>query len=236
MRVLSVSDVLGMSDGEIIPALKCRVKAVFDHKSGTNSNGEWAIQNIIVDDAAGAEIKVKVCDKDELPKSIKGKWVHFVCYKGDKGLSGVKVAEDTYKGRTALIVKVTKSADIETGEVEASAPATEPPANRVASHQAAPATKAELPKQNGNGNGNVPVEERVNAVKVWLGRRANGMSLCLAAADYLNEQYLAKHNEPMSAEQYQAITSSLFIAGDRAGQFDALPAGPLKNLAPETAH
>lgn len=234
MRVLSVKDVLGMSDGEIIPALKCRVKSVFDHKTGTNSNGAWAIQNIIVEDASGAEIKVKVCDKDELPKAMKGKWVHFLCYKGDKGLSGVKVAEDTYKGKTALIVKVTKSADIETDEVEASAPATEPPANRVAQREPSPPSAAPT-RANGNGHQPSSPVDRIKAAKTFLGKRANGLWLCIEASDYIAEKYAAKHGEPMSAEQYQAVTSSLFIAGDRAGTFDDLPATPIEKFT-EAAH
>jgi len=222
MRTLTVADVVKMSAGEIVPALKCRLKAAYPRESGTSANGDWTRQNITVDDGHGHEIKAQVWNKEAIHKDYGGSWMTLLCSQSEKhGLTGLKLAENNYQGKTSIILKVTASALIEFGDEHAPEKELAPP-----TQQPAPATRP-------TGQAPASPADRIKSAKTFLGKRANGMRLCLDAADYIADEYAHKHSEPLAADQYQAITSSLFIAGDRAGVFDDLPAAPLEKFTEE---
>lgn len=117
MIVATLQDVLTSTPDTIIPAFRGTIKAVFDHYTGVSEHGPWAMQNIIVE-SGGGEIKVKLKDREKMPVAWKGKAVVFQAYSGKKGMSGIKAADDTYKGKTSRILSVTGSAVIETGTGE----------------------------------------------------------------------------------------------------------------------
>ena len=71
-------------------------------------------------------------------------------------------------------------------------------------------------------------EDAIKQVRGNLMQSANGMLLCLDAAEYISAQYEEKHKAQMTAEQFQAITSSLFIALDRSGHVAKLSKHPVK--------
>ena len=52
---------------------------------------------------------------------------------------------------------------------------------------------------------------------------ANMMLLCLDAARFIKDTYQKKHDTQMTDEQFQAITSSLFINADKSGLISKVP-------------
>src|SRR5688572_11462841 len=99
MRVTPIKEITDLEPDEKVMAVHARVKTIYGYSAGENNHGPWSIQNIIVADRTG-EIKVKIKDHDEIPKSWKGKDVLIECTKHDKhGWIGVKAVDDTYKNK-----------------------------------------------------------------------------------------------------------------------------------------
>lgn len=96
-----------MDPGETIPAISGTIKTILAHKSGTNEFGDWSIQFLRIADSAGNEIKVKIGNRDEIPKSWKGETIYFEAGKDDKGnLVDLKRGAESYKGNTEAIIDV----------------------------------------------------------------------------------------------------------------------------------
>jgi hypothetical protein len=78
-----------------------------------------------------------------LDGKFKGRQIHLIAHQGQKGVTGLKIELETYKGKTSKIIKVTESAEIvqterSGGQSEASAPAqtAQPPAEQPRSQPA----------------------------------------------------------------------------------------------------
>jgi hypothetical protein len=199
-----------MEDGETVPSVKGTLTSVWPRKAGTNSNGDWSFQNVELTDPTG-KIKLKLKDREELPKKMKGRMVYVSCIQSDKhGLTGVKRKEEEYQkdGKTVQesILWITGTADI----------SEEQPAGGEAKEPAAPAQPA-------------PETDPVKAARLAAMRIANGMLIALKAADFVLEQYNTDRDgtDLLDADQYQAITSTIFIAMDRQGVVAMLPSHPL---------
>ncbi len=68
------------------------------------------------------------------------------------------------------------------------------------------------------------------AAKVFMGRAANAMLLCLKAAEYVGKTYTDKSPAMIiTPEQFQAITSTFFIAMDKRGLVDCMPVKPMED-------
>lgn len=224
MRLVGIKEILGLEAGEAIPAVRGRLKAIFEQKTGTNTNGEWALQNGTLTDGT-AEVKITFKDRAAIPMSWRGRELLLQCVSGDKGLTGVKAKDDDYKGKVTRIIYVTPSATVE--ELEAGPAADQPPAPAQPSslsseaesmpwdkrtdpkppppppepppHQAAPSPKATTGAQD---------------VKRQLNRTANLYLDCLLAGSYVREQWgITGHT--MTDEQFQSCVSSLFIQSTR---------------------
>jgi hypothetical protein len=208
MRVITIKEALAMGDGESVPAVKGTLTAVYDRKAGENSNGPWSFQDCVLKDSTG-EIKVKLKDRDALDKTLKGKVVYLACIKSDKhGMVGVKRKDDEYKGKVSQILWVTSAAIIDQDA---------PGADEA---QAAPQAHNEAPPGN-------DAPDAVKAARQEAARIANGYIIALAAADFVLSRFNAEHDQTMTDEQYQAMTSTIFIAIDRHGVIAGLPTGPL---------
>lgn len=117
-RTISLAEVAQMDPGESVPQTKGTVKAVFERKTGKNSNGPWSLQNFVLQDGP-TEIKVCLSGRpaNEID-SLKGKQVWLMSNKSEKhGLTGVKIEENKWTDKSGKehndkIIKVTPSAVI----------------------------------------------------------------------------------------------------------------------------
>lgn len=124
MRLVELSDVSGLSDGEIVPAIKATVKAVFPPRTGQGKHGEWRVQNTILV-SNGTEVRASFWSIDV--SDLKGKEVTIQSQAGKRGLEGIKVKYNEQKSENEL--SITDKARIDGGNVtnttgsKASAPA-----------------------------------------------------------------------------------------------------------------
>lgn len=209
MRVVPIKELAVLTLGETVPSVRGKLTAIYDRKTGQGQNGEWSLQNCELTDSTG-KIKVKLDDRDALPKDWRGREVYISCNNGDKGLTGIKIKEETYKGNTSRILSVTESAHLD------DAAAQEPPqdepapakAPKAAPTQAAPAQAKPV---NGNGNGNGGKE----SIKAYLNRQANLYLHCMEAAKYVVDTFDNLHPDSISPDHFQGVCSCLFIQASR---------------------
>lgn len=230
MRVVPIAQCYELQAGEIVPSVRGVLKEVWDRNSGQNAKGDWALQNLLLVDESGKDIKVKLQDRDAVPKTWKGREVYIYCNDGGKGLTGIKAKDDEYRGKVSRILSVTPSAHVELA-VPASTPVptSEPTQNPEPARRPDPEPKQET-KTNGNGhsngngqNGN-PFAD-VGKVKKGLNKLANLYLHCLEAGCYVRRTYEASHQVQMTNEQFQGCVSSLFIQATRTGLDGITPTG-----------
>lgn len=230
LRTITVPQALELSTGELVPSIRAVVSDIGKRYSGTNDHGDWSLQNITLKDGVtGQTIKAKVNDREEIPASWKGGTVLMVCKNSDKGLTGLKIDEDDYRGKKSKVIKVTPSATImpdgASGATTPPAPQAAPPAQPVtppARTTEVPAATQEAPPSH-DGNGNDPVKVARKA----LARAANLYVLCTDAGSYVKEQLKARHAVEMTDAQYQACVSALFINASRDQLDSAMPTSKL---------
>jgi hypothetical protein len=220
MRVSTVDEVLAMEDDEVIQAFSGTLSTLWKPKTGESEKGKWSFQNGEIT-AGGKKIKVCFKNRDEVPQSMKGKKITILAYHGDRGWSGSYASSSEYKGKTTREIKVTATAEVTEGGTASSEPATETTA----------------PKPHTGGGGHLPPHDTsapgtragtnatlaISDAKVFISRRVSGIKICLKGASVLRGEYEQVEGNPMTEDQYQAIVSTLFIAGDKAGIFDGLP-------------
>lgn len=216
MRILPISDILTQLDhDDTVDSVVAQVIDIHKRHSGTNANGEWSLQNLLIRDATG-EIKVQLKDREDFPTAFKNRVVCFECNQGPKGKTGLKAKDDEYKGKKSRILSVTPTAQIDLHEQ--ATPATPPP-QQTQRPPAAPPTQTapqhQSPPQQTNGNGNGHTGRDVRKV---LNKLANLYLHCYEAGDYVYRTVNEMHGpDSMNADQFQACVSSLFIAAQREG-------------------
>lgn len=113
-RMIKIQEALGMDPGELIPAISGTIKTVMAHKTGENNFGPWSIQFLRITDSSGRDIKVKVGNRDEIPKSAKGETIYLEAGKDEHGnLVDLKRIDETYKGNTEAVVDLRNRATME---------------------------------------------------------------------------------------------------------------------------
>lgn len=264
MRVLTVEDCLALDPGETIPSVKGKICALFERKTGTNSTGEWSLQNGELMDASG---KIKFClvNREELDQSWRGRTVYIQCHEGDRGMTGVKLKEDDYRkveGIVKKMISITATAQIDIAEGSSQRQAAPAPApaksNAQPKQTAAPAQPAAKPTQRQTA----PMQQRTAvliaasaqpstapsndaAVRKALNKLANLYLHCLMAGSYVRGQWEANIGGRMTEEQFQACVSSIYIQATRmmldgqlaAGSFQFPGSKPANEepVQPETA-
>lgn len=238
-NITTIQEVLKMAEDLPILQFKGTFKNIY--KPRVNKAGAakaYHYQDTIVTDKSGQEIKLTISDHAEIPQSEIGKTFFFSCTKSDKhGWIGVKTKDNEYDGKITRLIMVTKtglieSADAPGAENTQQAPqqtaqrpqdrAAGPPPQQPAQTQNAPQAPAQAAKQPTNKQ--AEELEAVSKAKHFLARRASYLLLCLDAAQFIGDEYTRRNpNHMLSDSQFQAITSTLFIAGDRVGLPVELP-------------
>lgn len=240
-RIVTLKEALAYDKGEIIPSVRGKLTALYDRNSGTNDRGEWSIQNAELTDATG-KIKLKITDRDALPKEWKGREVVLSCNDGNKGLTGLKADDDTYKGKTSKIIKVTPSAHIDLAQADsAHENSGEPEPESDRSNGFRPESNGIRTSPNGireksNGSQKTPNGSHfdVARVRITLSQAANLYLHSMLAASYVRDTYESVTGQPMCDEHFQATCASLFIKADREGLLTATPPGKFENqIAPK---
>jgi hypothetical protein len=72
------------------------------------------------------------------------------------------------------------------------------------------------------------VQDPVDACNRHLFRACQAMMLCLDTASSIGEIWESKHKQQLTPDQFQAITSTLFINLDKSGLINQLPSAPIE--------
>lgn len=240
MRLVPIAEALKLDVGEKIPSTKGKIKSVFDQNSGENDYGQWTIQNVTLIDPndAKAEIKVKLFNQTEIPKNWKGKILYIESGQGQKGISGVEVVNNEYKGKTSKIIEVREGAvvgldDGAKRQDEAPQQNQRQPEQRQQTTQQKPATTQQTQQAPAPAPGSF--KDQVDCVKkarFALGKAINGLELCVDAAIHLNERTRKKHKDfpGFSPAEIEKIAVHLSIALERGDLRDGLPVGPMDKI------
>lgn len=104
----------GRQYGEIIPQLNgMTVKVVFDRHEGTGQYGPYSLQNGVLADETGEEIKVLFSNLPDA-KGLEGAAVNLMATETKKfGFQGVKLVKDEYNGEVKPCIRITKAGYIE---------------------------------------------------------------------------------------------------------------------------
>jgi hypothetical protein len=237
MRVIHLSEVLQMEPGETVTATKGKLKSVFERNTGTNEHGDWSIQNVILADGE-LEIKVKVCDRETaIPSAWKGKLIYLTSVNGDKGITGLKVKEDTYKGKTSKILSATKTAEIglqdgSEAPAPAPAPARQPdPEPEPRASTPAPAQPPARPAAPAPGS-EAAIRAEILKTRAFLGQAINRFGFCVDAAFVILTKKNEQHGLSFDSDHIERVAVHLSIMCERANIGDGLPSGPLDKYLP----
>jgi hypothetical protein len=213
-KISTIQDILDTEDKAIVYAFKGTVAEIWKENAGVNKRGEdYCIQNMMLKDAQGKQIKCKFDNRDPAPLDWKGREIHILAHNGKKGWSGVYAIDDNYPaGKITRIIKVTASAEVicgnsaQSGGENGQNRAINAPDGKVPQH----ATQGKQ-TQPGAIQAPNPAQSVVTARKI-LAKQSNLMLLCLDAAAYVREKFIKRHpNIEFTTDQFQAVTSSFYI-------------------------
>lgn len=228
MRIIPIADIFQFTAGEIIPSVQGKVVKLKGRSKGTNNDGEWSIERIELQDAS-ASIMVMIRDRAPLDQGLLNQHITISCKNGEKGLTGIKAKDDTYRDKTSRVISVTPTGIIEPSQPgqataptpapqqqqQATAPAqsTQPPPAASQPPSSAPQTQQPKTHTNGNGNGNGEPKPDEPAVKRRLNKMANLYLHCLSAADYVNSerQKLKGGENALTQAEVKGLATSFFI-------------------------
>lgn len=100
-------------DGQAVGCVEGKLVKLFKQKTGSNSNGDWAIQNGELEAADGTVVPLFIKDRDQLGDSLKNRTIRITAKKGDKGVSGLYVFDDEKNDVIVRKLKVTPTATID---------------------------------------------------------------------------------------------------------------------------
>lgn len=225
-RVSSVSEINEMDAKEVIHLFKGKITKFLFYKDGVGKEENGTLQMFLMKDKDGDEIKIKAWDRDRIPEKWRGCEVSLLASKTQRGWSGVWAEDDEYNGETARIIKLGKSAEVIKGGSSGSHDEErEEEEDRSERHSGKRSNRHEE-----EGEEEAPEEREaprkrgsaMNEAKDRLVQCTNLYSLCYRAANYFGETTV-ELKSPLSAEHFQAMTSTMFIQMARDGYIDSMP-------------
>ena len=114
MRTVTVKEMLNQLPDAPVTQTRGKFVAIFDRKAGEGERGPWSFQGATFADNTG-EIRVTLKNRDPLDARMwKGKDVILIAHqRTNGGVSGLKVGESEYQGKTRKELVVTGTAKIE---------------------------------------------------------------------------------------------------------------------------
>jgi hypothetical protein len=250
MKPYPLNAIDALADGQPIACIQATVKKLWPRKAGTNSQGEWSIQNgTLRDPVTGAEVAVQIKERPDM-MHLEGKAVVMTA-KSDKGkMTGLYAIDNKVGDKPAVrTIKVTPSCQIEhAGAPMAEQQATErfvdaapggwdeqgnlPQTQTLAEFQAngpalnpPPVERQPGPTpQRQHPPAEIDLETRQTIVQI-----ANLHLTCLlAVCRFEAPAYKAATGVDMSEGQMQAAAASIFIKADKLGLHSRMPVSPIK--------
>lgn len=243
MRISAVSAINEMPHGTKLEAIRGTIKKVHPIKTGTNSHGDWSMQNLLFFDNTG-EITIVLKDRAELTKEWAGCMVLITAGEHGKKPIGIEAEDNEYNSVVTRRIKVTPSATIEDGreiaDTQQQPPQTQqqqrpkqaPPSQRAApppnyaeeerteQRQTAPAPQQQRPApgpQSPPAGSTPSAADRVTAVRKTVFSLVTLYSIAHDAAVYHAASVFQRHGHVMPPEAVGALATTLFIESNKQG-------------------
>lgn len=216
-RVSSVSDINDAEHKEIITCFRgelVKVGKQFPVGDGTK-------QPLTVRDKDGDEIEVHVWDhEDAVPRNDEGEQYSFLASTGQRGPQGVMAFDDTYKGKTTRILKVTKAGEVVAGGAMAPGHDDDRNDRREREREREPEPRRERererePEQRDRHSRQEDPPDDTDTVDRRLTQLANLQCACLDMTARYTRAWQKASKIDIGEPLFQALNSSLFIAAQR---------------------
>lgn len=206
MKVAQIKDIESLADGSTIGEMRVTVKKVFPPRTGKGKFGDWKVQNAVVSDGTG-EVRAAFWIPDGID-DLQGQTVTIRSRASKKGLAGLTVQYSDHSKANEL--KVTENAAI------------------IDDAGAAVESARSGGTNGGGGAGTWQVHNAVGRpAPVQFGNPADARKYLFQVAQLMVEAIKASHwvgeQVKLTPEQLQAVASSIFISGDRAGLAKVFP-------------
>lgn len=229
MKTTQCSEAAELEDGLPVLQIEGVLQNVYTRTSGGEGEKRWTKQDCVLQDDSGTA-KVVVWNHDDLQR-LTGQKVRISAVKGTKGgFKGLFSYTNEWKGKTTKGFKVTDLGKVESVNGASSEPQS-PPARQES--QGVSGQRGEAASDSGNG---------LKAARQAAWQATEAFKIALGAASAIKTEFElgtpsglknTPPNRKLSEDQFQAITSSIFIFLDRHGLVDKLPKAPAKKEAPK---
>ncbi len=233
VKIFPLSAFESLADGQPVAAIKGTITKLYDPKGGTNSVGEWQIQNAEIE-SDGIILPVMLKDREVIDKSWKGKTI-LLTAKVEKSMTGLYVFDDTKNGVTIRKLKVTATATIDIVQDDAR-PASSTPAPQQQQQQeptqrltnppetSTPPQSRPSPESTAAKPVRSKEDEEFHAAQKTIVQIANLHLTCMLAVErYEAPAFKSLTGQDMSESQRQAACASIFIKADREGLVRYMP-------------
>jgi hypothetical protein len=107
MRLVTFAEAASYDLKEKVPATRGKITRINDYKSGVTNGNNWSFQNFELcdPDQPTIRLRVKVWNRDEVPKTWINKIVLIESVEGERGPKGVVMEQDTYKWKEGQPIK-----------------------------------------------------------------------------------------------------------------------------------
>lgn len=208
-RMISIADAINMGHGETVPAFRAKIAKV--GKQVTKPGADWHFQKITLKDGTGV-IEAKCWNRDLFQESDVNREFIFECTDSQKGLTGMKRVDDTWKDKVTPQIDIAAAADISpvSGHSPNPTPAPAAPApqyRQTAPQQRpqAPAPRQAAPQPDGDW-------AEVNAV---LNRQVNLRIRCEQAAIRVADVIHAETGYSMEPDEIERRATAFYIELNR---------------------
>lgn len=227
-----------LADKTPVAMIHATLSGLYDRKqSAEGAEKPWALQNgELTEIGTGAKIPVVFKDRDEVPKSWKGRAVFLESKHGEKGISGVYVFDDDYKPKagTSFTRKIKVTATGQVSLVEGGGQQQQPQTH----HQAAtpPAgggyrKPAETQgQQSQQKQATTPSGDGVKDFRRKLAQCVTGWSLCYDAAAATAWGIYERHGQLTPGGAVGIMADKFFIEMARTGMLWGLPVGKVVDI------
>jgi len=242
--VLTVKQLLEMSEGGKPEAFKGTITKVYKVSTGTNDKGAWSLQKIVIKDETG-QIECMLSNRPELSRTVEGSKVYVIAGRGEKGTTGLQRKDNSWtkKGDSQPTITpqvwIYDSADVsfESSGSAASKPAGDAPAAGSTGSQARTQAPAD-PPPSGDKKEELAKLRAVEMARfdTRLGRNCAALSRCYDAAFRLASEVDARHKDQggfkPSFTDLKEIATTLFVQTgwvEKPGEIDGFPVKPFQN-------
>lgn len=204
-RMISIADAINMGPGEMVPGFRAKIAKV--GKQVTKPGADWHFQKITIKDGTGV-IEAKCWNRDLFQESDVNREFIFECTDTQKGLTGLKRVEDTWKDKVTPQVDISAAADISpvSGHVPQPAPTSAPHAPRQTAPPQRPAAPA--PRQPAPAGDWAEVNQVLN-------RQVNLRIRCEQAAIRVAEVIHAETGYTMEPDEIERRATAFYIELNR---------------------